>query len=112
MNCPYRNDKIQFDSIKYGFLIGNKKILFQDSNRFLINEKVPIEILNENKRKKELYYKYFNKIKILISKQKKGGYGEIGRRYGLNWIEPWYGNLLSENFQIQRNPGINKNGQS
>lgn len=27
--------------------------------------------------------------KILISKQKeKGGYGEIGRRYGLNWIEP------------------------
>lgn len=36
-----------------------------------------------------------------------GGYGEIGRRYGLNWIEPWYGNLLSENFQIQRNPGIN-----
>lgn len=41
----------------------------------------------------------------------KGGYGEIGRRYGLDWIEPWYGNLLSENFQIQRNPGI-KNGQS
>ena len=38
----------------------------------------------------------------------KGGYGEIGRRYGLNWIEPWYGNLLSDNFQIQRNPGINK----
>lgn len=50
--------------------------------------------------------------KILISKQKqKRGYGEIGRRYGLNWIEPWYGNLLSDNFQIQRNPGI-KNGQS
>ena len=46
---------------------------------------------------------------IFISK---GGYGEIGRRYGLNWIEPWYGNLLSDNFQIQRNPGINKNGQS
>ena len=44
--------------------------------------------------------------------QRKGkwGYGEIGRRYGLNWIEPWYGNLLSDNFQIQRNPGINKNG--
>ena len=41
----------------------------------------------------------------------KGGYGEIGRRYGLDWIEPWYGNLLSGNFQIQRNPGI-KNGQS
>lgn len=40
-----------------------------------------------------------------------GGYGEIGRRYGLNWIEPWYGNLLSGNFQIQRNPGIKK-GQS
>lgn len=48
--------------------------------------------------------------KILITK-KKGGYGEIGRRYGLNWIEPWYGNLPSDNFQIQRNPGI-KNGQS
>lgn len=46
------------------------------------------------------------------SQNKKGGYGEIGRRYGLNWIEPWYGNLLSDNFQIQRNPGINKNGQS
>ena len=44
-------------------------------------------------------------------KRKKGGYGEIGRRYGLDWIEPWYGNLLSENFQIQRTPGI-KNGQS
>lgn len=43
--------------------------------------------------------------------QTKGGYGEIGRRYGLDWIEPWYGNLLSDNFQIQRNPGI-KNGQS
>ena len=39
------------------------------------------------------------------------GYGEIGRRYGLDCIEPWYGNLLSGNFQIQRNPGI-KNGQS
>lgn len=45
------------------------------------------------------------------SQRKNGGYGEIGRRYGLNQIEPWYGNLLSENFQIQRNPGIN-NGQS
>ena len=45
-------------------------------------------------------------------RQKEGGYGEIGRRYGLNWIEPWYGNLLSDNFQIQRNPGIKKNGQS
>lgn len=45
-----------------------------------------------------------------ITKQKRG-YGEIGRRYGLNCIEPWYGNLLSDNFQIQRNPGI-KNGQS
>ena len=44
-------------------------------------------------------------------KEKNGGYGEIGRRYGLDWTEPWYGNLLSENFQIQRNPGI-KNGQS
>lgn len=50
-------------------------------------------------------------ITMRFSSQK-GGYGEIGRRYGLNWIEPWYGNLLSDNFQIQRNPGINKNGQS
>jgi hypothetical protein len=41
----------------------------------------------------------------------KWGYGEIGRRYGLDCIEPWYGNLLSGNFQIQRNPGM-KNGQS
>nr|KJB23821.1 hypothetical protein B456_004G116300 [Gossypium raimondii] len=32
----------------------------------------------------------------------------IGR---LNWIESWYGNLRSDNFQIQRNPGM-KNGQS
>lgn len=47
-----------------------------------------------------------NNNEILISKQKRG-YGEIGRRYGLNWIEPWYGNLLNDNFQIQRNPGIN-----
>jgi hypothetical protein len=52
-----------------------------------------------------------NEIAMRFSSQK-GGYGEIGRRYGLNWIEPWYGNLLSDNFQIQRNPGINKNGQS
>jgi len=29
-------------------------------------------------------------------KEKNGGYGKIGRRYGLNWIEPWYGNLPSE----------------
>ena len=41
----------------------------------------------------------------------KRGYGEIGRRYGLNCIEPWYGNLLSGNFQTQRNPGMKK-GQS
>nr|YP_009936887.1 ribosomal protein L32 [Anemone taipaiensis]QNT11516.1 ribosomal protein L32 [Anemone taipaiensis] len=27
-------------------------------------------------------------------------------------MEPWYGNILSDNFQIQRNPGIKKNGQS
>ena len=50
-------------------------------------------------------------MKIPISKKKRGGYGEIGRRYGLNWIEPWYENLPSENFQTQRNPGIH-NGQS
>uniref|UniRef100_A0A7N0VC97 Uncharacterized protein n=1 Tax=Kalanchoe fedtschenkoi TaxID=63787 RepID=A0A7N0VC97_KALFE len=57
--------------------------------------------------------RYHNKI--LIEKKKGvgegGGYDEIGRRYELNFIEPWYGNLLSENFQVQRNPGI-KTGQS
>jgi hypothetical protein len=47
---------------------------------------------------------------IFVSKKRRG-YGEIGRRYGLDCIEPWYGNLLSGNFQIQRNPGIKK-GQS
>lgn len=41
-------------------------------------------------------------------RKRKWGYGEIGRRYGLDCIEPWYGNLLSGNFQIQRNPGIKK----
>jgi hypothetical protein len=51
------------------------------------------------------------KNRILVSKKGGRGYGEIGRRYGLDWIEPWYGNLLSSNFQIQRNPGI-QNGQS
>lgn len=51
-----------------------------------------------------------NPNEIPVSKQKRG-YGEIGRRYGLGWIEPWYGNILSDHFQIQRNPGI-KNGQS
>ena len=44
-------------------------------------------------------------------KKRQWGYGEIGRRYGLDCIEPWYGNLLSGNFQIQRNPRIKK-GQS
>ena len=54
-----------------------------------------------------------NYTRNLGFKEKKGkwGYGEIGRRYGLDCIEPWYGNLLSGNFQIQRNPGM-KNGQS
>lgn len=52
-----------------------------------------------------------NETKEKREKRGYGGYGGIGRRYGLNWIEPWYGNLLSDNFQIQRNPGI-KNGQS
>lgn len=46
----------------------------------------------------------------ILSIQKKRGYGEIGRRYGLNWFEPQYGNLLSDNFQTQRNPGIKKMG--
>ena len=52
-------------------------------------------------------------MKLESQNKRKRGYGEIGRRYGLNRIEPWYGNLLSDNFQIQRNPGINsKMGQS
>lgn len=31
--------------------------------------------------------------------------------YGLNWVKTWYRNLLSDNFQIQRNLEIKK-GQS
>ena len=50
----------------------------------------------------------YNELNNFSINRKSGGYGEIGRRYGLNWIEPWYGNLLSDNFQIQRNPGIQK----
>ena len=42
LNCRYRNDKIEFDSIKYGFPIGKQKILFRDSNRYLRNSKVPV----------------------------------------------------------------------
>jgi len=60
-----------------------------------------------------------NKNCILVSKKgKKGGCGErkgdmakLVDATDLHWIEPWYGNLLSVNFQIQRNPGIKK-GQS
>jgi hypothetical protein len=33
-------------------------------------------------------------------------HGGINRSYRLNWIEPWYGNLPSDNVQIQRNPGV------
>lgn len=29
------------------------------------------------------------------------GYGGIGRRYGLDQVEPWYGDLPSDGFQIQ-----------
>ena len=29
----------------------------------------------------------------LSQRRGKWGYGEIGRRYGLDCIEPWYGNL-------------------
>jgi hypothetical protein len=36
----------------------------------------------------------------------KRGYGEIGRRYKLDSIEPCYRNLLNGNFQIQRNLGM------
>jgi hypothetical protein len=52
---------------------------------------------------------------ILISKQKerKGDMAKLVDATDLiGLIGPWYGNLLSDNFQIQRNPGINKNGQS
>ena len=41
----------------------------------------------------------------------KWGCGGIGRRCGLDYIESWYENLPSGNFQIQRNLGM-KNGQS
>ena len=77
----------------------SKTKLFRDRNQHLSNE-----LNGSEKEKRER-----DRNEIFISK---GGYGEIGRRYGLNWIEPWYGNLLSDNFQIQRNPGIKKNGQS
>lgn len=77
--------------------------------RFRINSTVPAyyshNTHNTNKWKKQPNAIWYQ------SQRKNGGYGEIGRRYGLNWIEPWYGNLPSENFQIQRNPGI-QNGQS
>lgn len=36
----------------------------------------------KEKRKRERDH---NEIRI---SKKRGGYGEIGRRYGLNWIEP------------------------
>lgn len=38
-------------------------------------------------------------------KEEGGGYGGIGRRYGLNSIEPWQKNLPSASFQIQGNLG-------
>lgn len=60
----------------------------------------------KTKRCRKLHKKFW-----FQRKRGQRGYGEIGRRYGLDCIEPWYGNLLSGNFQIQRNPGI-KNGQS
>lgn len=52
---------------------------------------------------------YKNENCILVSK--KGDMAKLVDATDLHWIEPWYGNLLSVNFQIQRNPGI-KNGQS
>jgi hypothetical protein len=36
----------------------------------------------------------------------KWGYGEIGRRYGLDCIEPWYGNLLSGHGDPEREIGL------
>jgi hypothetical protein len=50
---------------------------------------------------------------ILVSKkgERKGDMAKLVDATDLHWIEPWYGNLLSVNFQIQRNPGI-KSGQS
>jgi hypothetical protein len=65
--------------------------------------------LNDSKKKTKRWMKLHKES--LSQRRGKWGYGEIGRRYGLDCIEPWYGNLLSGNFQIQRNPGIKK-GQS
>ena len=109
LNCGYRNDKIVFDWTEYEPPI-------EDERRYTRNHKEEKTLFRDRHLSNELNGSDINERKkgrdhneIFISK---GGYGEIGRRYGLNWIEPWYGNLLSDNFQIQRNPGINKNGQS
>ena len=47
---------------------------------------------------------------ILVSKkgERKGDMAKLVDATDLHWIEPWYGNLLSDNFQIQRNPGKKK----
>lgn len=40
------------------------------------------------------------KYDINLEEKKKKRYGKIGKHYEHDWIEPWYGNLSSENFQI------------
>ena len=77
-------------------------MLLRARNRYLMNSRVPVEMKEKGN---DIITQWNPNLKT-----KGRGYGEIGRRYGLNWIEPWYGNLLSDNFQIQRNPGINKRG--
>jgi len=46
-----------------------------------------------------------------INLKEKTRYGKIGKHYELDWFEPWYDNLPSKNFQIQRNSVI-KNWQT
>jgi len=57
-------------------------------------------------------YKWKNILmKHDINLKEKTRYGKIGKHYELDWFEPWYDNLPSKNFQIQRNSVI-KNWQT
>lgn len=40
---------------------------------------------------------------ILKQKMKRKRYDKIGRSQGLDWIQLWYGNLPSDNFQRMNN---------
>lgn len=46
------------------------------------------------------------------NKEQQGDMAKLVDATDLNWVEPQYGNPLSDNFQIQGNRGINKNRQS